>query len=56
VAKAELVVAGAGFAGLCCAGSAALRGVDTVVLEGKADPGQLPHITGLLVKEVADEW
>lgn len=56
MAKAELIVADAGFAGLCCARSAALRGVDAILLERKADPGQRPHPTGLLVKEVADEW
>ena len=34
----------------------AIRGLRTRVLERKKDPGDAPHTTGLLVKEVADEW
>ena len=50
----DLAVVGAGFAGLACARAAAARGLDTVVLDRKDDPGARPHTTGLLVKEVAD--
>lgn len=50
----DLVVVGAGFAGLSCARAAALRGISTVVLDRKTDPGSRLHTTGLLVKEVAD--
>jgi flavin-dependent dehydrogenase len=47
---------GAGFAGLACARVLASRGISTVVLERKAAPSDIPHTTGILVKEVADEW
>ena len=52
----DLVVVGGGFAGLACAHVAALRGLETVVLERKEHSGASIHTTGLLVKEVADEW
>lgn len=51
----QVVVVGAGFAGLACARLLAMRGIATVVLDRKADPGDSPHTTGLLVKEAADE-
>ena len=44
------------FAGLACAQAASARGVRAIVLERKPEPGASPHTTGLLVKEVADEW
>lgn len=52
----DLLIVGAGFAGLAAARAAALRGLSTRVLERKRDPGQHPHTTGILVKEVAEEW
>ncbi len=52
----DLVIVGGGFAGLTCAQAAAARGVATVVLERKKQPGDGCHTTGLLVKEVADAW
>jgi flavin-dependent dehydrogenase len=52
--EADLVVVGAGFAGLACAQAAALRGVRTVVLDRKRFAGEKIHTTGILVKEVAD--
>jgi len=52
--EADLVVVGAGFAGLACARAAALRGVRTVVLDRKRFAGEKIHTTGILVKEVAD--
>jgi len=52
----QVAVVGASFAGLACARVLASRGISTVVLERKADPGDAPHTTGVLVKEVADEW
>ncbi len=52
----DLIVVGAGFAGLTCAQAAAARGSRTVVIERKADVGAACHTTGLLVKEVADTW
>ncbi len=52
----DLAVIGAGFAGLACAHAAAWRGLRAIVLDAKDHPGQRPHTTGILVKEVADAW
>lgn len=52
----DLIVVGAGFAGLACAQSAARRGLRTWVLERKPVVGTRVHTTGLLVKELAEEW
>ena len=54
--EVDLVIVGAGFAGLTCAQAAAARGVSTLVLERKIDPGANTHTTGIFVKEVADAW
>lgn len=53
---ADLLVVGGGFAGLSCARAAAVRGMRTLVIDSKTDPGAAPHTTGILVKEVADAW
>lgn len=53
--KVDLVIVGASFAGLICARTAALRGLSTVVIEAKDDPGARIHTTGILVKEAADD-
>lgn len=53
--KVDLVIIGASFAGLLCAKAAALRGLRTVVIEAKEEPGARIHTTGILVKEAADE-
>lgn len=53
--QVDLVIVGASFAGLICARTAALRGLKTVVIEAKAEPGARIHTTGILVKEAADE-
>lgn len=50
----DLAIAGAGFAGLVAARRAAERGLRTVVLERKAEPGRPLHTTGILVKEAFD--
>ena len=52
----DLAIVGAGFAGLACARSAALRGLSVLVLERQARAGQTIHTTGLLVKEAAERW
>jgi len=52
----DLAVVGAGFAGLACARSAALRGLSVLVLERQARAGQVIHTSGLLVKEAAERW
>ena len=51
----DLAIVGAGFAGLACARAAASRGLSTIVLDRKPEPGAKPHTTGLLVREVADD-
>ena len=53
--QVDLVIVCASFAGLICARTAALRGLKTVVIEAKAEPGARIHTTGILVKEAADE-
>ena len=50
----DLAIAGAGFAGLVAARRAAQRGLRTVVLERKAEPGRPLHTTGILVNEAFD--
>jgi flavin-dependent dehydrogenase len=52
----DLIIVGAGFAGLTCAQSAARRGLSVRVLERKRAVGANVHTTGLLVKEAAQEW
>lgn len=49
-----LLVAGASFAGLACARTAALAGASVVVLEKKATAGEKLHTTGLIVKDAVD--
>ena len=51
----DLIIAGASFAGLACARTAALRGLKVVVLDRKADVGAQVRTTGILVKEAAEE-
>lgn len=55
IRQVDLVIVGASFAGLICARTAALRGLRTVVIEAKDEPGARIHTTGILVKEAADE-
>ncbi len=52
--RADLAVVGGSFAGLACARRAALRGLDTVVLDRRTTPGARPHTTGILVREAAE--
>jgi flavin-dependent dehydrogenase len=52
----DLVIVGAGFAGLTCARTAALRGLRVAVLERKRTIGVRTHTTGIVVKEAAEEW
>jgi hypothetical protein len=51
----DLVIVGASFAGLACARAAAIRGLRTLVIEAKTDPGARISTTGIIVKEAADE-
>ncbi len=52
----DLLVVGAGFAGLACARRAAERGLSVLVMDRKSEPGEHIHTTGILVKEAWDEW
>ena len=52
----DLVVVGAGFAGLACARRAAAHGLSVLVLERQSEPGERIHTTGILVKEAWEEW
>jgi geranylgeranyl reductase family protein len=51
----DIVIIGAGFAGLVCARVAAERGLKVAVIEKKSEPGVQLHTTGIIVKEAADE-
>lgn len=51
----DIVIIGAGFAGLVCARVAAERGLRVAVVEKKPEPGVRLHTTGIIVKEAADE-
>jgi len=50
----DLVVVGGSFAGLVAARQAASRGLRTLVIEKKREPGAHVHTTGLLTDEAAD--
>jgi len=52
----DLVVVGAGFAGLACAKRAAERGLSVLVIDQQPSPGRYVHTTGILVKEAEAEW
>ena len=52
----DVVVVGAGFAGLACARRAAERDLSVLVLERQSEPGERIHTTGILVKEAWEEW
>jgi geranylgeranyl reductase family protein len=52
----DVVIVGAGFAGLSCARSAAQRGMRVLVIERSAAAGRVIRTTGLLVKEAAERW
>lgn len=51
--QVDVIIVGAGFAGLACAKTLAGRGIKVVVLERKKRPGLGIHTTGILVKEAA---
>jgi digeranylgeranylglycerophospholipid reductase len=55
VREFDLIIVGASFAGLVCARVATIRGLRTVVIESKREPGARIHTTGILVKEADEE-
>jgi len=52
----DIIIVGAGYAGLACAREAASQGLRTVVIDKKKFAGQNPHTTGIIVKEAAERW
>jgi flavin-dependent dehydrogenase len=52
----DLVIAGASFAGLAAAKTAAMRGLKVAVLDIKPDAADRVATTGILVKETAEEF
>ena len=52
----DIIVIGAGFAGLACARRAVQRGLSVLVLDRKSEPGRHVHTTGILVQEAWEEW
>jgi digeranylgeranylglycerophospholipid reductase len=50
----DVVIVGAGFAGLACARSVALRGMRALIIERSSDAGRVIRTTGLMVKEAAE--
>ena len=52
----DLIVVGAGFAGLACAKRAAQRGLSVLVIDRQPSPGRYVHTTGILVKEAQAQW
>ncbi len=51
----DVIVVGAGFAGLACARELAAAGLRVCVIERKRDLGERLHTTGILVQEALDE-
>lgn len=52
----DLVIVGAGFAGLAAARAGALRGLKVLVIEAKPALGTRLHTTGIFVREAADAY
>lgn len=54
--RADVVVIGAGLAGLQCARLIARRGWRVVLVERKSDPAQFVHTTGIFVRRTFEEF
>lgn len=52
----EVVIVGAGFAGLSCAETLAKRGHSVLVCDKKTDLSHNIHTTGIIVDEALEEW
>ena len=52
----DVIVVGAGFSGIACAEAAAKKNLRTLLLEKKDSVTDAIHTTGILVREIADEW
>lgn len=55
MADYDLLIVGGSFAGLACARTAALRGLNVAVIDAKSEPGARIRTTGILVKEATDD-
>lgn len=55
-ARGPVAIVGASFGGLACAEALADRGVEVVVIDRKAEPGEKPHTTGILVRDLVDDF
>lgn len=53
--KFDLVIVGAGFAGLAAARTAASRGLSVAVIDAKREAGARVHTSGILVREAIEE-
>src|SRR6185503_13723784 len=53
--KFDLVIVGAGFAGLASARTAASRGLSVAVIDAKREAGARVHTSGILVREAIEE-
>lgn len=51
----DAVIVGASFAGLACAATLAGRGAVVTVMDGKREPGEKLHTTGILVRDALDQ-
>jgi geranylgeranyl reductase family protein len=51
----DVIIVGAGFAGLAAARTAASRGLSVAVIDAKHEPGARLHTTGILVPEAVEE-
>jgi digeranylgeranylglycerophospholipid reductase len=54
--ESDVIIAGGGFAGLCCAKALAEQGISVQLLERKKAPGVGMHTTGIIVGECAEEF
>ncbi|MGA9795552.1 MAG: NAD(P)/FAD-dependent oxidoreductase [Rhizomicrobium sp.] len=52
----DTVIVGASFAGLACARTLALKGLDVLVIDSKPEPGARVRTTGIMVKEATDDY
>ncbi len=54
--QVDIVIVGAGFAGLACAKKAAELGLEVLVIDRKPHAGHSPHTTGIIVKEALETF
>ena len=52
----DVLIVGGSFAGLACARTASMRGLDVCVIDARPEPGARVRTTGILVKEATDDF